>query len=301
MYKKCLLIDTYSVIFRAFFVYQKNSGSTEDRGNGWYYGQASASSFEHLFVSMICKLIRTIEPSHIAAVFDGGGKNFRHELSPSYKSHRPPMPEELVAKMPKIRSIIDAMSIKILERKSTEADDIIASLVKQNTFFDSMIIASPDKDLLQLMSKDVIIFDPLKSKYISDLDVIEKFGVSFDKIRDVLALIGDRADNIEGVPGIGPKTAAKLLNEFNDIANLINNLQSLQSKRHRDLIEKHIDALRLSWELVGLNEDIIFDESMDELHWKPELSMLESSFKEHGIYDLVARIKNINAKLVSVS
>ena len=286
MTKKCLLIDSYGFIFRAFYV-QPPLTSPEGLPVGAIYG----------FASMLIKLLQEHNPTHVAAVFDHGGKNFRHEIYPEYKAHRPDVPSELIQQFPIARTVADVFNLKSIELKGYEADDIIATLAKQiEATGEEVIVVSADKDLAQLMSDKIKIFDPTKSKFITEADILEKFGVEPAKIRDILALVGDKSDNIPGVPGFGPKTASDLINQFGSFDNLVEHYSEISSDRKRAVFAENLDKAKLSYELVELKSEIDLGISHDDLVWKkPQLSQLTEFLTSFGFKSLTSRIGKIAA------
>lgn len=287
--KKCLIIDSYGFIFRAFHV-QKGLTSPLGEPVGAIFG----------FTSMLIKLLSEMNPTHVVAVFDSGGKNFRHSIFSEYKSHRPPVPEELIQQFPIAREVANIMNIKLAESKGYEADDVIATIaVSAEKNNEEVIIVTADKDLAQLMSDKIKIYDPVKSKFIEQEDIIEKFGVRSDKIRDVLALIGDKSDNIPGVPSFGPKTASELINKFGSFKNLCNSIDEIDSDRKREIFRKNIDKAKLSYDLVGLCLDVDVQMNFDEMLWKkPSLDSLSQFLNRYGFKSLFQRISKISDKAV---
>ena len=198
------IIDGYGFVFRAFHV-QPPFTSPSGVPVGALYG----------FTSMLLKVLSDFKPAAAVMVFDGSGKNHRHELYPAYKANRPEAPEELKVQFPLVRKAAQALNFTIMESPNTEADDVIATIAtKLAAEGKKSVIISSDKDLMQLIGEHISMYDPAKNKFIKEPEVLEKFGVSPIKVRDVLALMGDSSDNIPGVPGIGPKTAAELVNQF---------------------------------------------------------------------------------------
>lgn len=258
MQNNLLLIDAYGFIFRAYHVLPNMISHTGDPV-GAIYG----------FTSMLFKIIADLKPKHMCIVFDSGGKNFRHEIFPNYKAHRPPVHQDLIAQLPHMRHIANALNIKYIEQYGVEADDIIATLTKKALHNnDSVIVISSDKDLMQLISAQVQMFDPIKHQFVTEQNIMDKFGVNATKVREVLALMGDKSDNIKGVDGVGIKTAAQLINQFHTVKNLLNSTEQIQSIKLRDKIIQHQDDALLSWELVGLKEDLEnIDYLLDSFKW----------------------------------
>ncbi|MEK6733526.1 MAG: 5'-3' exonuclease H3TH domain-containing protein, partial [Pseudomonadota bacterium] len=223
-----VLIDGYGFVFRAFHALPpliRDDGLNV----GAIYG----------FTSMLTKILLEFSCSHLAVVLDSGGKTFRHDIFPEYKSHRPPAPEELKPQFPLVREAVASLNIDVLEKPGFEADDLIATYAKMasNEGIKVTIISS-DKDLMQLIDDNICMYDPLKNKIIKDAQVIEKFGVNPSQVVDVLALIGDSSDFVPGVPGIGPKTAAELIQKFHSLEGNYQNLDNIStSKRKESLIE----------------------------------------------------------------
>eukprot|EP00899_Mesostigma_viride_P016945 jgi/Mesvir1/25251/Mv20318-RA.1 len=206
--KQLLIIDGYGFVFRAYHV-QPPLISPDGQPVGAIYG----------FTSMLLKIINDFRPEYAVVVLDSKGKNFRHDLFKEYKAHRPPAPEELLSQLPIVQSAAEALNFCVLSKEGFEADDIIATLAKNCTDDNvEAVIVSSDKDLLQLMDNGIKIYDPVKSKFVLQEDVLAKFGVLPNKVREVQALVGDASDNIPGVKGIGPKTASELINNFGDLA-----------------------------------------------------------------------------------
>ncbi len=277
-----LLIDGYGFVFRAYHV-QPPLTSPNGEPVGALYG----------FTSMLFKLIGDFRPVKCAVVFDGGGKNFRHELYPDYKGHRPPVPEDLKSQLPLVRFAATALNFHILEQPNMEADDIIATVAKRLAAHgEKVVIVSSDKDLMQLIGDDIVMYDPMKAKYIDAACVHEKFGVEPEKVRDVLALIGDSSDNIPGAPGIGPKSAAELIGEFGSLENVLQSASQIKQDRRRQIIEENLERIRLSWELVGLKYDV--DIKNGELAWNvPDRHELSEFITKYGFKSLILRAEKL--------
>ncbi len=277
-----LIIDGYGFVFRAFHV-QPPLTSPSGLQVGALYG----------FTSMLLKVLNDFKPTNAVIVFDAPGKNFRHSLYNEYKAHRPPTPEELRSQLPLVRLAAEALNFNILEQAGVEADDVIASLASQlSSAGKKSIIISSDKDLMQLISDDVIFYDPMKSKYIKEAEVFEKFGVLPDKVRDVLSLIGDKSDNVPGVPSIGPKTAAELIGKFGSLHQLLEGVNEIPQEKRRQAIESNKENALLSWDLVGLKKDLDID--ITKITWSlPKRDKLVNFIVEYGFKSLIPRAERL--------
>jgi DNA polymerase-1 len=245
------LIDGSGYIFRAFHALPPLTRPSDGLPVGAVHG----------FCAMLWKLMRESKaseaPTHIAVIFDASRESFRNAIYPEYKANRPPPPDELVPQFPLIRDAVKAFNIACVEQDGYEADDLIATFVREivDTGGDVTIVSS-DKDLMQLVRPGVVMFDGMKNKRISSDEVREKFGVTPDKVIDVQALAGDSIDNVPGVPGIGIKTAAELINEYGDLDTLLKRAGEIkQPKRRERLIEFAPQAI-VSRELVRLKDDV---------------------------------------------
>lgn len=239
---KLLLIDGYGFVFRAYHSLPPLT-NPEGLPIGAVYG----------FVNMLYKFISNHSADYVAVVLDSGQKNFRHELYANYKANRPPAPEDLVPQFPIIKEAVKAFGLKALDAVGFEADDLIATYTKiaQSKGIEVVVVSS-DKDLMQLITDNVSMYDAMRDRKIGAEQVIEKFGVQPTQVLDVLALIGDSSDNIPGVKGIGPKTAAELINAYGNLENLYHHINELpKSKRKETLIASQADAF-LSKKLASL-------------------------------------------------
>ncbi|MDR2526246.1 MAG: hypothetical protein LBC92_00015 [Rickettsiales bacterium] len=263
---KLILIDGYGLVFRAFFG-SKYLNLTKNDGTpiGAVCG----------FIKMLGNLKKNLKFSHIAVAFDCGKKTFRHEMYPEYKENRPPCPPELIPQFSIVRDVVKAMNIVSIEKPGYEADDIIATYVNKVKNEDYIIeIISKDKDLMQLVNKNVYLRDIFKdtsdedNSIIGEKEVKDKFGVGPEQVVDVLSLIGDSSDNVKGVPHIGPKTAANLILEFGSVENLINNADNIKKERFRNLIKEHKENLILAKKLIKLNENVEIDNNIDSLQYR---------------------------------
>lgn len=208
------------------------------------------------FTNMLARLLREHVGTHLAVIFDAGRVTFRNRLYGEYKSHRPPPPDEMIPQFALVREATAAFGLPAIELDDWEADDLIASyaLAAEEAGGHCTIISS-DKDLMQLIRPTVEMLDPIKQKPIGPLEVLEKFGVTPDKVVEVQALIGDATDNVPGVPGIGPKGAAQLINEFGDLQSVLAAAPAMKPSKRRDMLIEHADKARVSRELVRLRAD----------------------------------------------
>src|SRR6476469_1341735 len=280
------LVDGSSYIFRA---YHRLPPLTNRHGQpaGAVYG----------YTTMLWKLAgdlsRADGPTHMAVILDASEHTHRNEMYDQYKAHRPPPPEDLVPQFPLIRTATRAFSIPCIEEAGLEADDIIACYVTAARSADwKVTIVSSDKDLMQLVfDHEVDMLDTMNDRRITEATVIEKFGVGPDKVGDVLALMGDSVDNVPGVPGIGPKTASQLIQQFGDLETVLaSNDQITKPKLKQSLID-HAGAARLSRELVRLVCDAKLPEPLEDLAMKhiPKEPLAEF-LGDQGFKTLLARL-----------
>jgi len=247
------LIDGSSYIYRAYFAVRRLSNSK---------GLPTNAVFG--FIKMINKVINDYNPDYLSIVFDAKGKNFRHEMFPDYKATRKKMEDDLVVQIPYIKNIVKAYNIPSIELVGYEADDIIATFARKFSKDHKVFIISGDKDLMQLVDDDTVMIDTMKSKEYKVSDVIERFKVPPEKVRDVMGLSGDSSDNIPGVPGIGPKTASALISEFGSMEELYERLDEVKGKKQENLRENREKAF-LSKKLVTLDEKVPIVTALDEL------------------------------------
>ena len=218
---------------------------------------------------MLAKLIEDNDCEMLAIALDSGKKTFRSDFYPQYKANRDEPDEALKIQFPIIREAIEAFGVKAVEVPGFEADDIIATYTRiaLNKNFKVKIISS-DKDLIQLMQNNVEIFDPLKKKYITPSLVLEKYGIKYSQMTDYLSLIGDASDNIPGVKKVGPKTAIKLLNQFETLENIYSNLEIIEPTRIKSLLEDSKNEAILSKKLVTLDENVQLSFDIEQLKFK---------------------------------
>lgn len=240
------IIDGYGFVFRAYHSLPPLTRPSDQTPIGAVYG----------FLSMLLKLLDNEKLQYIAVAFDSGKKSFRHEDYAEYKANRPPPPDDLIPQFPMLRELTEIFHIPVVEAPGYEADDLIATYTKlaRSQGMDVHIISS-DKDLMQLIDDHVHLVDPIKNKIIGEAEVIEKFGVPPKQLRDVLALMGDSSDNIPGIPGIGQKTAAQLIQQFGSVAGLYQHLDDIPPSKRRESLINHKDDALLSYRLVTLCEN----------------------------------------------
>ncbi|HLO79229.1 MAG TPA: DNA polymerase I [Magnetospirillum sp.] len=244
------------------------------------------------FTTMLLKLLNETDADHLAVIFDAARKTFRSDIYPEYKAHRPPPPEELVPQFPLIREATRAFNVPCLELEGYEADDLIATYAAQAVARGARVtIVSSDKDLMQLVGDGVEMMDPLKSRIIATPEVIEKFGVTPDKVVDVQALCGDPTDNVPGVPGIGVKTAAQLITEYGDLDALLARAGEIKQPKRRETLLANAEMARISRELVRLKRDVPVVEPLEALVKRtPAPEMLTDFVQQMGFKSILARL-----------
>ena len=280
------LIDGSGYIFRAFHALPPLTRPSDGLPVGAVHG----------FCAMLWKLLqdsrRSSGPTHLAVIFDYSEKTFRNEIYQDYKAHRPPAPEELVPQFPLIRQAVKAFNIACLEQSGYEADDLIATYAKRVLAAGGDVtVVSSDKDLMQLVQPGLVMIDTMKNKTIGPDEVREKFGVPPDKVIDVQALAGDSTDNVPGVPGIGVKTAAELINEYGDLDTLLARAGEIKQPKRRERLTEFAMQARLSRDLVTLKDDVPVEVPVDMLGVRdPEADALLGFLREMEFSTLTKRI-----------
>ena len=260
--KNFYLIDGSGYIFRAYYALPPLSRKSDGLPTGAVAG----------FCNMLFKLLEDSKskenkqkPTHFVVIFDSARKNFRNDIYEDYKANRSDAPDDLIPQFEYIRKSVEAFNIPAVEMINYEADDLIATYSKQITKLGSDVtIVSSDKDLMQLHDKNVRIYDPMKNKFIKKEDVIAKFGVTSDKVIDVQSLAGDSSDNVPGVPGIGVKTAAELINKFGSLEELLKNAETIKQNKRRETIIENKDKALISKKLVTLKNDVPVKYKLDD-------------------------------------
>ncbi|MGP0002588.1 MAG: DNA polymerase I [Acetobacteraceae bacterium] len=244
------------------------------------------------FSNMLAKLLREHVGTHIAVIFDAGRKTFRNRLYEDYKAHRPPPPDDLIPQFNLVRQATEAFGVPAVELEDWEADDLIAAYAKAvNDAGGQATLVSSDKDLMQLIRPGVEMLDPIKQKPIGPAEVMEKYGVTPDKMIDVQALIGDPTDNVPGVPGIGPKGAAQLINEFGDLDSVLAAAPAMKPSKRRDNLIEHAEKARISRDLVTLRSDTPLPQPVEQLHARPyDKAALAAWLKTQGFRSISTRL-----------
>ena len=248
------LIDGSGYIFRAYYALPPLSRKSDGLPTGAVSG----------FCSMLFKLLEDSrsddsvhKPTHFAVIFDSARKNFRNDIYREYKANRTEAPDDLIPQFEYIRKSVKAFNLPSIELLNYEADDLIATYAKQITDAGAKVtVISSDKDLMQLVSNKIRLYDPMKSKVIGEKEVLEKFGVKPNQVIDVQSLAGDSSDNIPGVPGIGIKTAAELINKYKNLDTLLKKASEIPQNKRRETLLKNKDKALLSRKLVTLKEDV---------------------------------------------
>src|ERR1700758_1935226 len=261
------LIDGSGFIFRAYFARAKDPKAER------FQRQSDGMATEVVmhFSNMLDKYLRDTDADHIAVIFDASGRSFRNEIYDQYKANRREMPDDLAPQLAHVRRAADAFGVCQIEMENFEADDLIATYARHAVEAGAQVtILSSDKDMMQLVEDGrVMMRDPMSDRPIGEAEVREKFGVGPDKVIEVQALCGDSTDNVPGVPGIGVKPAAELINTYGDLETLLARANEIkQPKRREALIENEAKA-RLSKELVKLHDDVPLPCPLSELKVKP--------------------------------
>ena len=256
------LIDGSGYIFRAYYALPPLTRKSDGLPTGAVSG----------FCNMLNKLLQdsksddnNLKPTHFAVIFDSARKNFRNDIYPDYKANRSDAPDDLIPQFEYIRKSVLAFNLPSVELINYEADDLIATYTEQVLIKGGKItIVSSDKDFMQLYKKDVRIYDPMKNKFITPEDINNKFGVEPKKVIDVQALAGDSSDNVPGVPGIGIKTAAELINQYGTLEELLKKAHEIKQNKRRETIIKNKSKAIISKKLVTLKKDVPVKEKLNE-------------------------------------
>lgn len=270
--KKLVLVDGSSYLFRAYHGLPKLE-SPSRHPTGAIYG----------VLNMLRKLIRNEQPDKVAVVFDAKGKTFRNDIYPEYKANRPPMPDELRVQIEPLHEIIKAQGLPLISIDGVEADDVIGTMSRQATEQGySVLISTGDKDMAQLVNENVSLINTMNNHFMDEAAVVEKFQVRADQIIDYLALMGDSSDNIPGVPKVGPKTAARWIDEFGDLRGVMDNADEIKGKVGEYLRES-LGFLPMSYELATIKLDCDTGISIDDLEQgEADRAALADYYREYG-------------------
>jgi DNA polymerase I len=280
------LVDGSGYIFRAYHAIRFEPRTPDGTHVNAVYG----------FCAMLWKLIKEMKPNerptHLAVVFDKSEKTFRTEMYKEYKAHRPPPPDDLIPQFPLIREAVRAFQIPCLEKAGYEADDLIATYARIACEAGATAtIVSSDKDLMQLVNDCTVMYDTMKDKRIGIPEVKEKFGVGPDKVIEVQALIGDSSDNVPGVPGIGPKTAAELIGQYGDLETLLKRVSEIKQDKRRQSLIDNAEAARISKKLVTLDDKVPLEVPIDQLAvHEPDYKDLIAFLRKMGFKTLTQRV-----------
>ncbi len=280
---KLLLVDGSALLHRAYHAYPPLKSKTGEIV-GAVYGVAS----------ILISALEEVEPTYVMVAWDLPKPTFRHIKYVGYKAQRPKADSEMVEQIPKVKEIIAAMDIVQVAQEGYEADDIIGTLSKLSSDENDVVILTGDQDTMQLVNENVRILTPAKGAnppvlYGPD-EVKAKYGVTPDQIVDYKALIGDPSDNIPGVAGIGPKSAATLLNQFGSIDNIYTNLDKVENEKVREKLQNGKDSVELSYELSKIVTDMKIEESLEMMQYHGLRSeTLKGKFEEFGFKSLIKR------------
>lgn len=267
---KLFLIDGSSYLFRAFYAIGHLSNSKGLPTNATYG-----------FIQMLLKVLKEHRPDYLAVIFDSKAPTFRSEVYKEYKANRPAMPETLSPQIPYIKKIIEGYRIALLEMEGYEADDLIGTVAKRLESEVDVVVITGDKDILQLVSDRIQVYDTMKEKRFGVEEVIQRFGVSPEQVVEVMGLSGDAVDNIPGVPGIGEKTAIQLIKTYGSIENLLAHVEEIPQKKLKGNLKTYGDLARLSRQLATIHTDVPVHSQLKDFSLSPpDLKSLKEIFKE---------------------
>src|SRR5215510_3452122 len=286
--QRVFLIDSMSHIFRAFFAPMQNRAAPLATSQGF------VTQAVYIFTNMLLKLLREEQPDYIAAIFESREKTFRHETFADYKANRLAMPEDLSKQMPYIFRLCEVLNIPVINYPGYEADDVIGTLTQQVAEKQMQaVIVSNDKDMCQLVRDPYVVCMRQNSQVVKRKDPVppiewcdeawveKKFGVSADKLVDLLGLMGDSIDNIPGAPGIGSKGAVQIIQQFGSIEAALAGWESVKHKTYRESLRDNADLIRQSRELARIRIDLEVELDLDELRSRPpDRSASYELFKE---------------------
>ncbi len=277
------LVDGNNYVYRAFYAIPLLTNSKGFPTNA-IYG----------FTTMLLKLLRDVQPDYIVVAFDLRGPTLRHDEFADYKATRKPMPDDLIPQIPCIKDIVRGLSVTVLEKQGVEADDLIGTLAQQASSLGwKTVLISGDKDLMQLVDENVTMIDTMKEKIYDVAAVKERFGVAPDKVVEILGLMGDSSDNIPGVPGIGPKTAQRLIEEYGSVEAVIENTEKLRNAKMRETFRCYAEQARMSRRLALIRKDIEINFDLTAaVRREPDRDALTQLFSEFEFSSLLQEIKS---------
>ncbi|WP_425410814.1 DNA polymerase I [Hyphococcus sp.] len=285
--KRLYLVDGSAYIFRAYHALPPLTRKSDGAPIG------AVSGFCNMLYKLLTDMKDEHDPTHFAVIFDYSAKTFRNDIYPEYKANRPEPPEDLRPQFPMVRDATRAFNVPCIEQEGYEADDLIATYACQvEDEGGEAVIISSDKDLMQLVSDKVTMFDTMKNKKIGRDEVIAKFGLGPEHVVDIQALAGDSTDNVPGVPGIGVKTAAQLIEEYGDLETLLERAEEIKQKKRRENLVEFSEQARISKKLVKLTCDMPVASKIDDFEMRPiDKDKLLSFLKEMEFSTLTRRVE----------
>jgi DNA polymerase-1 len=286
------LIDGSGYIFRAYHALPPLTRARDGAPVG------AVSGFCNMIFKLLVDMKAGERPTHLAVIFDRSENSFRKEIYPAYKAQRPPPPEDLVPQFQMIRDATRAFGLPAIDMERYEADDLIATYARQAEAAGAKVtIISSDKDLMQLVTSRVELFDPMKQKPLGREAVIEKFGVGPEQVIDVQALMGDSVDNVPGAPGIGQKTAAELIQTFGDLDAVLARAEEVKQPKRRETLIAYADQIRISRQLVTLAVDVPVQHPLDSFGLgEPDAPTLLAFLEDMGFRTLTRRVRDEKAR-----
>ncbi len=285
--KKLFLLDAFALIYRAYYAFIRTPR---------YNSKGLNTSAILGFTNTLLEVIEREKPTHIAVVFDPEGKTFRHEMYKQYKAQRPPMPEDIKKAIPYIKELLKGMQIPAISVDGFEADDVIGTLAKKAEKEGyTVYMMTPDKDYAQLVSENIFMYKPKRSgkdvEIMGIKEVLESFGiVNISQVIDILGLMGDSADNVPGCPGIGPKTATKLIAKYGNIQALYDNVNDLKGKQKESVVNNR-ELVELSRELVVIDTQVPNDFNIDTFRKNDyKKDILDPLFSELEFFMIAQRL-----------
>ena len=291
--KKLFLIDGFALAYRSYYAFIRNPLINSK-------GENTSVCFG--FINTVWSILSTYNPTHIAVVFDTSAPTHRHEMYKEYKSTRAKMPEDMAEQLPRLHEVIEAMNIPIIEKDGVEADDVIGTLAyKAAVRSYEVLMVTPDKDFNQLVTDKIKVLKPQKGgaemEIIDPPGVVDKMGVPPEKVIDLLGLMGDTSDNVPGVPGVGPKTALKLLEEFGSLQDVLDRAGEISAKGVRTKVLENKEQALLSRELVTILTDVDLDfEPRDLIRKDLDRDRLKDIFTRMEFFRFIETILNEDAK-----